>query len=483
MLSGAFPLSLCLVRPDGACQFVSPNVAELLGWDPRVLVGRPLAEWLHPEDSLRWVALLQQVNVNPGCLAHQWIRLRHQSGGYVPVEIQAWRLPLVGSHSALLLLIPHVQQECPPPQELVQSQRFFRKVLDTAPGYAYVFHLTERRFLFVSEGSRRVLGFSPEECMAMGAGIMDRCHPDDIPAVRTILYSLRNAADGTVVSFDFRMQRRDGAWRWLHSQATIFERGPDGAVVAVVGTTQDVTEQRELEDRLRHHQELLERTRDELRRLTHRLMRQEEELGRIVARELHDDITQRLTGLNLELARMIRSQTPPTSTELEGLQEEIRQLSDALRNLAYRLHPSILDELGLKTALELECREYSRRARLTIDFLAEDVPDEVPEPIALCLYRVTQEALRNATRHGRPQTILVRLARKRRRLLLQIFDDGIGFDPTSESFRRGLGLISMEERVRLVGGRLWIRSRPGEGTLLQVLVPIDKERTCERLES
>ena len=146
--------------------------------------------------------------------------------------------------------------------------------------------------------------------------------------------------------------------------------------------------------------------------------------------------------------------------------------------MAYELHPSILDHLGLAVALRSYCLEFSRREGIPIRFLARRLPESIPQEPATCLYRLTQEALRNAARHARTERVTVSLSGSGGGLELSIRDTGVGFDPALVKGRGGLGILSMEERVRLVNGAFAVHSRPGRGTRIEVRVPLaNPERT------
>jgi signal transduction histidine kinase len=222
-------------------------------------------------------------------------------------------------------------------------------------------------------------------------------------------------------------------------------------------------------------QAALEHSRQQLRALAARLFSAQEDERRRLSRELHDDLNQRLAVLAMQVDSL-QQQTPalakPVRRELATLQDQLGALSDEIRRLAYQLHPSILEHLGLAVALRSCCAESSTHEGIPVRFEAENVPESLPLDVALCLYRVTQEALRNLARHSRAGQGTVRLVGTGEGLELSIADDGAGFDPAGAKAKGGLGLISMEERVRLGGGSLSVDSRPGEGTRLKVRMPL-----------
>jgi two-component system, chemotaxis family, CheB/CheR fusion protein len=222
-------------------------------------------------------------------------------------------------------------------------------------------------------------------------------------------------------------------------------------------------------------EEQLQRTEEELRSLTASLFTSHEEERRRVARELHDDISQQLAMLANDLEQL-RQNIPPTEAEmrkrLEALREAAAALSDELRRISHALHPSILEDLGLPVALRSLVTEFAEREGMPSNFTHRNVPDMLSREVSATLYRITQEALRNVAKHAGRTHVRVSLIANGSALRLTVRDLGEGFDP-SES--RGLGLISMEERARLVGGSFRISSALGEGTTVQVQVPVATE--------
>jgi signal transduction histidine kinase len=151
-------------------------------------------------------------------------------------------------------------------------------------------------------------------------------------------------------------------------------------------------------------------------------------------------------------------------------------LSEDVHGLSRQLHPAILDDLGLVEALRSECASHAPRDELTVRYSHQDVADDVPLETALCIYRVAQESLRNVAKHSGVREAMVSLVADRRELILQIRDQGSGFDPQIMHHGAGLGLSSMEERVHLVQGKLAVTSAPGEGTTVEVRLPLSEKR-------
>ena len=236
----------------------------------------------------------------------------------------------------------------------------------------------------------------------------------------------------------------------------------------VLATIVDISLRREAEESLRLSQL-------ELRRLTGRLLQaQEDEAGRI-ARELHDDLGQGLALLTIELD-LLRQKPPEVSGQLgarlQALLARVKQLSSSVHDLSHQLHPSKLEQLGLVAAISGLCKELTASQDLKIAFTDGELPAAIPPDIALGLYRIVQEALRNVVRHSGARHAEVALGATADSLTLRIVDDGVGFDPGLIRGKGGLGLISIRERVLHLGGEIAIDSKPSGGSRLSVSVPL-----------
>jgi signal transduction histidine kinase len=218
----------------------------------------------------------------------------------------------------------------------------------------------------------------------------------------------------------------------------------------------------------------LKQTREGLRKLAAKLLHAQEEERRRIAREMHDDWTQRLALACIDLVKLAQYIGMPEVALplLQTVQEQLVRLSEDVHCLSRQLHPSILDDLGLVEALRSECASFSRREGIAVIYRPEDVPSTLSKDVALCVYRVAQEALRNVAKHAAVNDARVVIAASGPELVLRVEDDGVGFDAASVRSEPGLGLSSMEERVRLVQGQLTIVSAPGRGTAVEVRVTI-----------
>jgi two-component system, NarL family, sensor kinase len=218
----------------------------------------------------------------------------------------------------------------------------------------------------------------------------------------------------------------------------------------------------------------LRQMREGLRKLAAKLLNAQEEERRRIAREMHDDWTQRLALLGIDIAKLEKNIGAPETARplLRTMQEQLVSLSEDVHALSRQLHPSILDDLGLVEALRSECASFSRREGIEVVYRPEAVPTTVPKDVALGVYRVAQEALRNLAKHAAVNEGWVSLIATGSELLLRVQDKGVGFDPATVRSEPGLGLSSMEERVRLIQAKLSVKSAPGQGTTVEVCVPL-----------
>jgi PAS domain S-box-containing protein len=285
----------------------------------------------------------------------------------------------------------------------------------------------------------------------------DVFHPDD--RARAVSALLTAAASGSPFEVELRIRNVDDTYYWALCKGAPQIAG-NGRLEGFIGFCCDVTAQREAEWTLA---EMAQRV----------VAAQEEERSRI-GRELHDGLGQQAALLAVQLAALAHNPRCSRGDLRKGLIETERSLQElalAIHDLSHRLHPAKLKLLGLVNTLEALCRDLSREGSVPVRFAAADVPPDVPESVALCVFRVTQEALQNAVKHSGAQGIDLRLSASGSRLTLRVSDKGRGFDPLA-SEATGIGLLTMRERVELCGGTLTIDARPAGGTTIEANLPL-----------
>jgi PAS domain S-box-containing protein len=308
---------------------------------------------------------------------------------------------------------------------------------------------------------RDLLGVPPEREQGLQPVefFKERVHPDDRPR---FFEQAEQLEDGRLerVSIEYRFIHPARGVRWMHHVARVAARDAAGHTLRSFGVVRDITEHKRVEN--------------ELHDLSRRLIGAYEEERALLARELHDDLTQRLAVLAIEVGSAELAAAGSARAEtLRAVREGLVRLSEDVHSLAYQLHPSVLEELSLAEALRTECERLGRQSRVDLSVRLDPLPEVVGRDAALCLFRVAQEALNNVVRHSRAHAATVDLRAMDDGLLLAVRDDGVGFDPASPGARRSLGLASMLERVRLVNGTLDVESAPGQGTAIVAWVPAE----------
>jgi signal transduction histidine kinase len=213
-----------------------------------------------------------------------------------------------------------------------------------------------------------------------------------------------------------------------------------------------------------------------LQGLSGALLEMRESGNREIARELHDVFSQELVGVGLEIESLkTGTKSEALSQRLSELSKKVMEVAQGLHRTSRELHPAVLEDLGLGPALQQECDSFEKNSRIPIDFRANEMPARLPKEIALCLYRVAQESLRNIRKHAATTgKVRVSLMGSADGITLLVEDSGDGFEMNQALSKGGLGIISMEERIRLVNGKLTIRSAPERGTTVEAFVPLDE---------
>ncbi len=230
------------------------------------------------------------------------------------------------------------------------------------------------------------------------------------------------------------------------------------------------------ESMLQARERQLQQNQEDLRALAGQLLTAQEEDRRRISRDLHDDINQRLAMLTMDIRQVEKGPcTDPDHLlkEIRRMSERLTAVSDDIRRMAYRFHPSILDDLGLVKALRRLVDDFSPQTGIKCSYVYNEPAAPLPAEVTICIFRVVQESLSNIARHARASRVEIELICEEEAVDLSIFDDGVGFDVKQSAMPNGhLGLLSMKERVRLAKGTLALTSTPGHGTRIQVKIPL-----------
>jgi PAS domain S-box-containing protein len=390
----------------------------------------------------------------------------------VPSSWEAHRRAIIGvtvliTIEAFLILglVINLRRRQKAERSLRESEERVRLAVSSAGAGLWSADLRTGR-IWATDKARELFGFAPEEPLDYEK-VLSLIHPEDRDLVRRSLQQAMGHFKSWEAILEYRVVLSDGNIRWIAARCGL-QQNSQGVSKRLAGACVDITAGKLAEETLKERE-------NELTTLTGRLIYAQEEELRRLSRELHDDLTQRLAAMALDAALIEKqldpSQNPQAVQDLKGLRTNLTEVADEVHNLSRQLHPSILDDLGLVQAVEAECAAFTKKTGIDLSFVPHDVPDSVPQPLALCLYRVIQEALQNIAKHSRAATASITLQGLPDGIRLLIQDKGVGFDSQEVKKKAGIGLSSMRERVRLVNGTIAIESKPGKGTELQVFIP------------
>jgi len=345
------------------------------------------------------------------------------------------------------------------------SDGYFKSIFDNALYGIATTTGADFRFVSVNDAFCRLLEYERDELVGVRT-VDDITLPDDFPQNEQLLKSLVN---NEIQRFQIEKQYVTKSGRCI--DVSVYVLGfydNDGKYIGSTGSVMDITETRELLHRLNKRKK-------DFQQLAGRLLSVQEEERRRLARELHDDLSQRLAVLAIKAGK-VKSEgcTDEAADTLQDLQDKLISISEDVHRISRQLHPSIIEDLGLEQALSSEIHNFSRLEKIPVK-LEYDIGSVEPSlDISISLFRVTQESLRNIQKHARAKSVSIQLGRENSSLLLTIKDDGRGFDPEIVKNMPGLGLKSMRERIRMINGNIAYISQQGQGTTVQARVDISE---------
>ena len=338
---------------------------------------------------------------------------------------------------------------------LLESEKRFRLMADTTPALVWmcdaegeVTYLNERRIDFTGR----------DPATGLGDVWTAFIHPEDVQSVLKANALALKRREG--FSKEYRLRRRDGVYRWMLDIAAPRIHS-DGSFAGFIGSAVDISDQKLAQEALQN--------------IGGKLIEAQEEERVRIARELHDDICQRLALLSMELEQADRGSNGSNGSpnpKIEEIRQHCAEIAGDVQALSHKLHSSKLEYLGVVAAIRSFCREFCQQHDAVIQFSEEGVPSFLPRDISLSLFRVAQEALQNALKHSGVSQFLVSLRGTADEIQLDVSDDGTGFDVEVALREKGLGLVSMQERVHQVHGILTIKSTEKFGTKILVRVPL-----------
>jgi PAS domain S-box-containing protein len=430
---------------------------EILYWmdDPTRDTGRHFVASVHPDDRGAYSSL-EDGHTPENSIYETNYRVLRPDGSLIWLEARGHAsFDDKGKLLRIMGMVVDVTERRNMEEALRESEERLRMAAQAGRMYAYEWDVASDKVVRSVE-SADLLGFgSPTHTTRLE--LLNCAHPDD-HGLCGDLSTVTPQSPGLRVRY--RTRRQDGTWMWAEKTARAFF-DDQGRMVRMIGMIADITERK-----------LTEET---LSKVSRRLIEAQEQERLRIALELHDDLSQRIALLQIGLEQFVQNMPELTSNakeQLHHISQAASEVSSDLHSMAYQLHPRKLDLLGLVATVGSFCREMSRQQDLRIEFVHHDVGSQIPKDVAMCLFRIVQEALRNVVKHSGTAEAKVELSGDGDKIDLCISDRGVGFDPNSEVGQAGLGLVSVRERVRLVGGHLSVESQPSHGSRIRVRVPL-----------
>jgi PAS domain S-box-containing protein len=418
-------------------KYFNPRAIEWTGYSEDGIFSTPFINFIHPEDRERVKREYGERIAGDKNFSRYKTRIITQNGDVKWVLVNSSQIDWEGSPAALTMLSDITETK-----EAEKELRLKESAIASSINGIGITDLAGR-IIYVNDSLVSMWDYEKAEEM-LGRPLPEFWDGDGIFEIIRILQEKgQHQGEDTA-------KRKDGSVFDVQFSANILE-DEDGNPAYMSASFLDVTRQKQIEKDLGH--------------LAGRLLTVQEEERRRLARELHDDLTQRLAELaiNAGKLKMEAACSSDAATVLESMQEKLVRISEDVHAISRQLHPSIIEDLGLVDGLSSECDSFSRRTDMQVRFEHDDFSEKLPHDIAICLFRVAQEGLRNVGKHAQSDSAQVRLTRENGEILLVVSDNGTGFDPKVVRKKPGLGLVSMRERLRLVGGSMLVNSQLGEG--------------------
>jgi PAS domain S-box-containing protein len=439
--------SIILTWNQGAQRIFEYTEAEAVGQSINLIV--PPELW-HEEEEIR-----EKLRTNGRIEQRETTRIT-KTGRKIDVSLSISMIKdASGNVVSLSVIAQDITERRQAEKALRESEQRFRLVANTAPVMIWMSGQDRLRNYF----NQSWLEFTGRPLQTeLGDGWTETVHPEDLQRCLDRYTSAFDCRE--TFKMQYRMRRHDGEYRWV-LDIGVPRLAENCSFEGYIGSCIDITERRLAEEALSS--------------ISRRLIEAQEQERAWIARELHDDINQRMALLAIQLDKLKKpsSDSPgEMGRHLDGLRLILLEISKDVQGLSHRLHSSKLEYLGLTIACRGFCNEVAERHKVRVNFSADGIPDKVSPDVSICLFRVLQESLNNAIKYSGTEHFEVKLRRISNEIQLVVRDNGTGFDVETAMNSQGLGLISMRERVSLVNGKMAIVSNPTRGTEITVHVPL-----------
>ena len=447
----ASPIGIAVENLEGQPLFVNPALCQMLGFSDQELRSKHCVQFSPPEDAEKDWAFFQQLRA--GSIDRYQLEKRYfrRDGSIVWGRLS---ISVSGSPSSpLIIAMVEEITDKKAAEEALQAREDLLKIFVKNVPVGVAMLDRDMRYLQVSD--RWCADYSIDSSQVLG-----RSHYELFPDIPERWKEMhKRALVGETLRAEEDRWDRKGSTAWIRWELRPW-RAPSGIVGGILIFAEDITPRKQMEEAISS--------------ISRKLIESQEQERARIGRELHDDINQRLALLAVELERL---QDDPSElrSHVQELRKQLIEISNDVQGLSHELHSSKLEYLGALRAMKGWCREFGERQGIQIEFKSFEANISLPREIGLCLFRVLQEALHNAAKYSGVKRIEVEVREDSSEIHLLVSDLGRGFDLETATQGRGLGLTSMQERVRLINGIIEIQSKPMGGTIVNVRVPLTSE--------
>lgn len=447
----ASPIGIAVENLEGQPLFVNPALCSMLGFSDQELRSKHCVQFSPPEDAEKDMAFFQQLRA--GSIDRYQLEKRYfrRDGSMVWGRLS---ISVLNSRSSpLVIAMVEEITDKKAAEEALQAREDLLKIFVKNVPVGVAMLDRDMRYLQVSD--RWCADYSIDSSQVLG-----RSHYELFPDIPQRWKEMHNRAlaGETLRAEEDRWDRKDST-AWIRWELRPW-RAPSGIVGGILIFAEDITHRKQMEEAISS--------------ISRKLIESQEQERARIGRELHDDINQRLALLAVELERL-QDDPSEVRTRVQELRKQLIEISNDVQGLSHELHSSKLEYLGALRAMKGWCREFGERQGIQIEFKSFEAKISLPRETGLCLFRVLQEALHNAAKYSGVKRIEVELWKDSSEIHLLVSDLGRGFDLEKATQGRGLGLTSMQERVRLINGIIEIQSKPMGGTIVNVRVPLTSE--------
>lgn len=453
---------------QGAILFASPSVVSILGYEPAYLLGKSTFDIVHHDDRITAHSALRDTIANPGAVRRAELRVRHRDGSWRMLDaVGRAHLDSAAIHGVVVNCRDITDRKAAE-DALRDSRERLNGILNSLDDVVWSSTVKDCQPLYVSPSAETVYGRQVGDFFARPSLWFDVVHPEDKQRVQSTVAQILKTGH---YDYEYRIIRPDGSIRWLRDRARLVTdsfRNP----LRLDGIASDITD-------LKKAGSALIESRERLRTFARQLDAAVEEERTHIARELHDELGQALTGMKMDLAWMRRRLDDKTGLrDVSILHKKIAATGDLIdstiavvRRIATRLRPTLLDNLGLIAAMEEYAGQFSERTGVKCELM---LPSELvlDKAYASGVFRIFQEAMTNIARHSGADKAVVNLRHDKRNLVLEVADNGRGIEESSGAITQTLGVLGMRERAQLMGGVLNVHARKQGGTLVRLIVPM-----------